>query len=59
MIRLLQLIIFGHVHKWKVVKTEKYQDFGSRFGDQSDIVAQGTVYTRECEYCGELKVFKN
>ena len=58
MIRLLQLLFLGHVHKWKIIKTGRYVDYAGFTVGGKDVSAQGTFYTQECEHCGKLKVFK-
>lgn len=52
MIRLLQLLIFGHVHKWKtleerpLVRPEQVVE-GTTYGQRT-----GTRYIQQCEHCG-------
>jgi len=49
MIRLIQFLIFGHIHKWNVLEKEKYTlDQGSHNGIQ---------YNLQCEKCGNMKRF--
>lgn len=50
MIKLLQLLWYGHSHKWKII--------GER-GVRSDGELVGTRYTCQCEHCGAIKVFNN
>jgi len=55
MIWLLKMIIFGHVHKWKSVKEERYK---LHDGNVNHIVAHGTQYILQCEHCGSMKKFR-
>ena len=47
MIRLIQLLFFGHIHKWKIIDKRRL-DYVSDFCDR---------YTSQCEHCGKIKVF--
>jgi hypothetical protein len=44
--RLLELILFGHIHKFRVIKEEKVID---------TFINEGWRYVQECECCGQLK----
>lgn len=46
--KLIQLLIFGHCHKWKIIKEA---DVDGSF-DQ-----RWTRYYTQCEICGKIKVF--
>lgn len=47
MIRLLQWLFLGHVHKWKTLeKRELRQTYGGK------VDSVGTRYIQECETCG-------
>jgi hypothetical protein len=50
MIALLQILIFGHAHKWKVMKEVSVVD-----DEQFPI---GTRYYCQCEKCGRIKIVK-
>lgn len=54
MIRLFKFLFTGdwHLHKWKILETR-------RLFDQEDgaIMAHGTRYYCQCEYCGIIKKF--
>jgi hypothetical protein len=47
MIRLLQWLLFGHVHRWTLHKEQRVL---------SDLHGQYTEYHLQCEYCGNIKV---
>jgi hypothetical protein len=52
MIRLLQLLIFGHAHKWKTLKQTplvrpEQVVYGQTYGQRT-----GTRYIQQCETCG-------
>lgn len=47
MIKLLQLLIFGHVHKWKIITEGHLAD--------SNSVVVGNYYDLQCEHCGNIK----
>lgn len=49
MLKLLQLLIFGHVHKWKIVNVNTL-DYNGDFGSGTCI-----RYTMQCEVCGNIK----
>jgi len=53
MLRLLQLLFIGHVHKWKVIK----EGSASWESIQSTESARWTRYVLQCEICGAMKVF--
>lgn len=55
MIRLIQLIIIGHFHRWTIVKEETYKVWDGR---QDNIVAHGNQYILQCEKCGCMKKFR-
>jgi hypothetical protein len=48
MIRLLQLLIFGHVHKWVTIKEGKFYD------RPESSMPCGVVYYQQCEHCGKV-----
>ncbi len=50
MIRLIQLLFFGHIHKWKIIdklRVDYETDFSKGSCDR---------YTLQCEHCGNIKV---
>lgn len=47
MIRLLQWIVFGHVHKWETLHEKKLTD--------RDTGAVGTRFLCRCSTCGRVK----
>ena len=52
MIRLLQLLIFGHVHKWKIIaKSEVFEENGAQKPVYID-------YNCQCEACGKIRMFR-
>jgi hypothetical protein len=52
MLRLLQWLIFGHVHKWTIVK-ESRLNYSDDFGSSGSC----TRYTLQCEICGNMKIY--
>ena len=50
MIRLIQLLFFGHVHKWEIIAKRRL-DYVSDFSN-------GTCerYILRCQHCGNIKV---
>ena len=57
MIRLLQFLVFGHWHKWKIINQRGYVDYAN-YVDDGKIMAKGIQYTLQCEKCGKLKEHK-
>lgn len=53
MIRLLQLILFGHVHKWKVMEEQSFYNDRIPQGYRA-----GILYVCQCESCGAIKPFQ-
>lgn len=51
MLRLLQWLTYGHIHKWKIIKQERLE---WEEGSSSGVCAR---YTLQCEHCGELRVW--
>lgn len=49
MIRFLQLLFFGHVHKWKTIKVVPFENWGE---SPKEVTARGTRYVQQCEACG-------
>jgi hypothetical protein len=52
-IRLLQLLIFGHVHKWKMLESRDYEAYVDEVGKGEP--SRGKLYMLQCEHCGSLK----
>jgi hypothetical protein len=52
MLRLLQLIFLGHIHKWKIIKENPLIRRDIDTPDQT-----GINYVLQCEHCGTLKQF--
>jgi hypothetical protein len=51
MILFMQLLIFGHVHKWKL-----YREEGKNYTDEDRIVERTVrVFLLQCEKCGDFK----
>lgn len=50
MLRLLQFLILGHVHKWETVKNVRIT--------YTDVNAEAFMYVCRCETCGRYKRFK-
>lgn len=46
--RILQLLIYGHVHRWHIIQT----DLVKRPGGKDKIVRK---YTMQCKMCGNIK----
>jgi hypothetical protein len=53
MLRLLQWLFLGHVHKWTIVK-EGSAAWESTINEEK---ATWTRYVMQCEICGEMKIF--
>jgi len=51
MIRLIQWLIFGHVHKYEEVEQADFTDC-----HRGKVI--GKSYILRCEGCGEMKAFK-
>jgi len=51
MIRLLQLLIFGHFHKWKIMHRCPVYERGEVKPVRFD-------YDCQCETCGKVRVFR-
>lgn len=49
MIRLLQWLFTGHIHKWKTIA-----DNPLRVSEGSRQVALGHRYVQQCEHCGTI-----
>lgn len=47
MIRLLQWIVFGHIHTWETIYDTKLRD--------RETGAVGTRFVCRCKMCGEIK----
>jgi hypothetical protein len=45
MIRFLQWLILGHIHRWKTIDTRPLESAW----------AKGTRYHQQCEHCGIVK----
>lgn len=50
MLRLLQLLLIGHVHKWKIIGDVPYE----RHDDTGFVEARGRRYILQCEHCGKI-----
>jgi uncharacterized protein CbrC (UPF0167 family) len=50
MIRLIQLLFFGHAHKWEIIDKRRL-DYVYDFSKGSC-----ERYTLQCEHCGKIKV---
>ena len=48
-IRLIQFLIFGHVHKWVTTREAPLE-----YTFNGKTVASGRRYTCRCELCGEI-----
>lgn len=53
MIRFLQWLFYGHVHKWKIINQNKVY---LKFIDNEE-EAVFMRYILQCETCGEMKIF--
>lgn len=58
MLRLLQWLFYGHVHKchkWKIIKQERVEwEEVFRNGSSGGVCPR---YILQCEHCGELRVW--
>lgn len=50
MIKLLQILWYGHQHKWNIIEKREVRDNGGLIG---------TRYTCQCQHCGNIKAFNN
>lgn len=48
MIRLIQWLIYGHIHEWKTVRETKITDEKGKY-------FVGSKYLQKCIKCGELQ----
>lgn len=55
MINIIKLIIFGHIHRWKILKQEPYRLHN---GNINKVIETGTHYTLQCDKCGNIKTFR-
>ena len=55
MIRLLQLLIWGHVHKWK--RTRNVDIYSHDYEGVRSEMPTGRIAECECETCGVPKAF--
>lgn len=55
MIRLLQLLIFGHAHKWVTIREINFTDDIREY--ERTGVPTGRKYTCQCETCGKIRTF--
>lgn len=51
MIKLLELLMYGHVHKWATI--EKREIYGETWARERGCI--GISYTLRCEKCGNIK----
>lgn len=54
MIKLWQLLIYGHVHKWKLFETCKQFD-SDAYIKTGKIINTGQIYYHRCDICGKVK----
>lgn len=55
MIRLIQFLIFGHVHKWEEIDRSGYKGV-----NREGVVRQrGIAYIQRCAHCGKMRTFKD
>lgn len=52
MLSLLQLLIYGHLHKWKVLDRRDFYD--RRDEAKPNKMPIGAVYIQQCEHCGKV-----
>jgi hypothetical protein len=55
MIRLLQWLFIGHVHKWKIIREGAVDIYAEQVGKGKPITAH--KYIQQCEGCGKLRNF--
>lgn len=56
MLSLLQVLIFGHVHKWEIIEQNPYHHY---VGTDKELVGIGTKFILRCSKCGNLKTVKS
>ena len=49
---MLELLLYGHRHKWSIIKDEPI-----RLGDHTDIAARAT-YAVQCDVCGRIRSYR-
>ena len=49
MMLLLKLLLFGHVHRWKILDRDPL-----RFTREGEVTDRGMRYTLQCEKCGDV-----
>jgi hypothetical protein len=52
-IRLLQLLFLGHVHKWKTLEKSPLKIWQDEVG-KGPITGAGERYIQQCETCGKV-----
>ena len=53
MLRLIQLLIFGHIHQWKIIKEYVHAKYKDGYPDK--VVSINLHFILQCEKCGKLK----
>ena len=51
MVRLLQWILVGYIHRWKILREVKFSQFEDR---PKDVTTTGTRFYLQCECCGDV-----
>lgn len=51
MMRLIQWLIFGHIHKWTTIQQGTIT---GRMGDGSSVGAIGDYHIQQCDHCGKV-----
>lgn len=54
MLRLIQLLILGHIHKWKIIAQGPFREWDGEVG-KSALRRECISYTLQCEHCGNIK----
>ena len=49
MLRLFQWLVFGHVHKWKILEKR-----GLTYTHRDRVTDRGDRYVLQCERCGDV-----
>lgn len=57
MLRLIQFLIFGHVHKWQVIEKGTFRTTDGYTQNPNAIVKTGVRYSCRCDKCGVIRKF--
>jgi len=55
MLKLLQILIFGHFHQWKIIKNGTLTVLDVEDPLLNKRITKGCIYILQCEICGNVK----